>query len=70
MDDERISYHRYVPIDRIDDFLRVGWVSDGLGPLPTPHGVYAIMMDWPTSGKPVEPDLGPREADAMSEVEA
>ena len=65
MDDERISYHRYVPIDRIDDFLRVGWVSDGLGPLPTPHGVYAIMMDWPTSGKPVEPVLGPREPEGI-----
>lgn len=51
----RVSWHRYVPVDLVEAYLALGWVVDGLGPLPGIHGLFCVMMDWPGPGEPVEP---------------
>lgn len=52
----RIIYGRTVSIDRVDEYLALGWVPDGQGPLHAPHGAYSVWLDWPGPGEPVEPE--------------
>lgn len=50
-----ISWHRYVPIDLVPAYLALGWTVDGRGPMPAPHGLWCVLMDWHGPGEPVEP---------------
>ena len=39
---ERIFH--YIPIPRIDDWLRLGWLI--VGELPGPHSQYCMLGEW------------------------
>lgn len=52
---ERVTWHRYVPVDLVEAYLALGWVVDGLGPLPGVHGLHRVLMEWAGDGDPAEP---------------
>lgn len=55
MTDSNVAWFRYVPLSRVQSYLDLGWIPDGAGPLPKPHGLYATILQWPHPSDPVEP---------------
>jgi hypothetical protein len=53
--DGAVSWHRYVPIERVAAYESLGWTIAPGPALHAPHGLYSIIMDWAGVGPPVEP---------------
>ncbi len=51
---DSMKWFRFVIFERIDDYLRLGWVIS-VADLHAPHGNYAMLMMWPCQCKLVEP---------------
>lgn len=49
-----MNYHRWVPFDRVHDYLRLGWLAlptlEGTG-----HGLWSAHCVWLCKCQPVEP---------------
>jgi hypothetical protein len=44
---------RYVNHDRVEDYLRLGWMH--VADLLLPHSIWAVLMGWPCQCRLVEP---------------
>lgn len=47
---------RYVALERIDDYLAVGWIA--VGNLGAVHGCWSILCEWKCRCPMVEPVRG------------
>lgn len=51
----KISWAKYVPIERRADYEKLGWVIDSEALSLTPHGQWSLIGIWPGEGYPPLP---------------